>query len=420
MTTIEIKQIQTCRRELKIQVPSEIMEEKFEAACKKLGRNRRIPGFRPGKAPLNILKKYVKEEARSDAMKDQAWAGYLDGVKENSLKVVGDPEFGRIDWPEGGDLQFTVTVDIQPVIKVDNYRGINLKRKKNEVEDKEIDQTLDDLRERSVSYETEEARPLAGGDWALVSYRPGDKPDQEWTDGGLLEIDLSQADGIGTQMVGMEPGQTRMTKIPVPEGAQTGTDPGEFEIRLQEVKKKVLPEINDEWAKTWGKFTGITELREQIRKDIAMRKDLQARREMEGQILDVFLKKYSFDLPPGLLDSLTKEYLKELTDYAAGRPVQDDEKPEEGELEKIAKKKAEDELRLHYIMAEIIREEKIEADPASIAQEVSMESARRGISPAELRKELEQSGRIGVIIDRILRTRAIDFLIENAKVKEIN
>ena len=419
MTTIEIKQIHPCRRELKIQVPSETMEKEYESVCEKLGRRRRIPGFRPGKAPLKILKKYVKEEARSDTTKDQAWAGYLEGVKENNLKVVGDPEFGEIDWPEGGDLQFEVTVDIQPEIKVDDYRGINLNRKKNEVEDKEIDKTLDDLRERSVSYETEKERSLVEGDWALVSYRPGNEPDQEWTDGGLLEIDLSQPDGIGAQMVGMEPGQTRMTKIPVPEGAKSGTDSGKFEVRLQEVKKKVLPEIIDEWAKTWGEFPGVAELREQIRKDISMSKDLQERRDMEGQILDGFLKKYSFDLPPGLLDSLTGEYLKELTDYAARRPVPEDEKPEEGEIEKIAKKRAEDELRLHYIMAEIIREEKIEADPVSIAKEVSMESARRGISPAELRKDLEKSGRIGVIIDRILRSRAIDFLIENAKIKEI-
>ena len=420
MTTIEVKEIQPCRREMTIQVPAEIIEKELESACLKLGRGRRIPGFRPGKAPLKILKKYVMEEARSDTIKDQVWAGYLEGVKENELQVVGDPEFGEINWPEGGDLQFGVTVDIRPAIKVDNYRGINIKRKKNEVDDKEIDQTLDDLQERSAIYETEDARPLAGGDWALVSYRPGNKPDQEWTDGGLLEIDLSQPDGIGAQMVGLEPGQTRMAKIPVPEGAKPDTDLGNFEVRLQEVKKKALPEITDEWAKTWGEFPSVTELREQIRKDIAMRKDLEARREMEGQIVEGFLKKYSFDLPPALLDSLGKEHLKDLKRYAARLPAPEDKKSDEEALEKMAQKKAKDELRLHYIMAEIIREEKIEADPASIAEELSRQAAKRGISPAELRKELDESGRIGVIIDRILRSRAMDFLIENAKIKYIN
>ncbi|MDP8275720.1 MAG: trigger factor family protein, partial [Candidatus Euphemobacter frigidus] len=95
MTTIEVKQIHPCRRELKVQVPSETMEKEYESVCEKLGRRRRIPGFRPGKAPLKILKKYVKEEARSDTTKEQAWAGYLEGVKENNLKVVGDPEFGE-------------------------------------------------------------------------------------------------------------------------------------------------------------------------------------------------------------------------------------------------------------------------------------------------------------------------------------
>lgn len=417
MTTIEVKQIQTCRRELMIQVPAEIMEKEFESACKKLGRSRRIPGFRPGKAPLKILKKYVKEEARSDTIKDQVWAGYLEGVKENNLKVVGDPEFGEIDWPEGGDLQFEVTVDIRPVIEVDNYRGIHLSRQNNKVEAGEIDKTLEGLQERSVTYETEEARSLVEGDWALISYRPLDRPDEDWTDGGLLEIELSQPEAIGPQLVGMKPGETRSIKIPIPEGEDSKLHLGEFEVRLQEVKKKVLPEITDEWAKTWGEFPSVEELREQIREDIAMRKDLQARREMEGQLLDGFLKKYSFDLPSGLLDSLTGEYLKELTDYAAHRSVSKDEKTQEGELDKIAKKRAEDELRLHYIMAEIIREEKIEADPASIVEEVGRLAAQRGISPAELRKELEESGRIGVIIDRILRSRAIDFLIENAKIK---
>jgi len=420
MTTIEEKQIHPCRWELTIQVPAEIMDKELDATCTKLGQRRRIPGFRPGKAPLKILKNYVSEEARSDTMSDQVRAGYLTGVKEKDLKVVGDPEFSELDWPVGGDLQFKVAVDVRPSIEVTGYRGMNLTRKNDQVEEEDIDRTLEGLQERSVTYETEEARPLAEGDWALVSYRPGNSPDKEWTEGGLLEIDLSSKDGIGAQMVGMEPGQTRMTKIPVPEGSKPDVEPSEFEVRLQEVKKKILPEITDEWAQTWGKFQNVEELRKQIKEDISRGKEMEAKREMARQIDEELLKKYNFDLPPGLLDSLTGEYLKELKGYADQQARPEEEKPTAEELEKTARKRAEDELRLHYIMAEIIREEKIEADGASIAEELGKIAAQRGVSPAELRKELEESGRIGVIIDRILRSRAIDFLMENAKIKYIN
>ncbi len=417
MTTIEEKQIHPCRWELTIQVPAEIMEKELDAACTKLGQRRRIPGFRPGKAPLKILKNYVSEEARSDTMSDQVRAGYLKGVKEKDLKVVGDPEFSELNWPVGGDLQFKVAVDVRPVIEVNGYRGISLTRKDNQVEEKDVDLTLEGLQERSVNYETEEARPLVEGDWALVSYRPGNSPDKEWTEGGLLEIDLSLPDGIGAQMVGLEPGQTRVTKIPVPEGAKPDVKPDDFEVRLQEVKKKVLPEITDEWAQTWGKFESVEELRKQIKADISQGKEMEAKREMARQIDEELLKRYSFDLPPGLLASLTEEYLKELKGYAERQASSGEENPVAEDLEKTARQRAEDELRLHYIMAEIIREENIEADTASIAEELGRLAAQRGVSPAELRKELEESGRIGVIIDRILRSRTIDFLIENAKIK---
>lgn len=420
MTTIEVQEIHSCRREVTIQIPSDVMEKELEAVYAKLGKERRIPGFRPGKAPVKIIKRYFREEGRSDTIREQVRAGYLESLKEKKLEVVGDPEFSEINWPEGGDLQFKVTVDVRPSIEVNDYLGINLTRKNIQVEEEEIDQTIEGLRERSVKYETEEERPLKEGDWALVGYRPSNSPEKEWVEGGLLEIDGSKPDGIGGQMVGMNPGEARTVKVPASEQKDSKAATTEFEVRLQEVKKKVLPEVSDEWAKKWGEFQGVNELREQIRKDILMGKEMQSRREMEGQVISDLLERYEFDLPPRLLESLVEEYRKELNEYAARRPAPKDENPPEEEIEKIARKRAEEELRLHYILAEIIRQEKIEADAESIAEEMNRLAAQRGISPLELRKELEERDRMGVIMDRIVRSRAMDFLIEKAKIKEIN
>lgn len=418
MMKIDAQEIHPCQRELTIEIPPEVMEEEIASAYSRLGRERRIPGFRPGKAPRKVLQKYFSAEAREAAISSRLRAGYLQAIKEQDLRVVGDPVFSEIAWPEGGTLCFKATVEISPPVELKNYQGIRLTRESSEVEDAEIDRTLEDLRERTATFETLEERPLEEGDWALIDYRPSTPPDGQWVEGGLVEITPADKDGISPRIVGMKPGEVRLVKLPAPAGQEPGSIPVEYEVRLQEVKKKVLPEITDEWIRTWGDFQGVDKMRVQIREDLRQSKELRERRLMERQVIDFLLKKYTFPLPPRMLDSLIERYLERASKKVASRPAPEEAKPPDNELKTIARKNAEDELHIYFILAEIARREKIEIDPQALAAEIAQLAREAGVSPGEYRKTLEENGRIGVVKDRILRRLTIDFLIDNAKIKE--
>ncbi|MDP8213963.1 MAG: trigger factor [Candidatus Euphemobacter frigidus] len=411
MTKVDVQEIHPCRRELKIEVSPEAMESEIASTYNRLGRGRKIPGFRPGKAPRSVLEKYIGGEVRSQSISKQVQAGYLQAVKDRDLDVVGDPDFSDIDWTEGGSLRFTATVDISPEIQLKNYRGIRLTREGSQVVDEEIDRTVESLRERLATYETGEERPLREGDWALVDYRPSGAPDDQWVEGRLIEINSPESDALGPQLAGMRPGETRSVKVANPQPGESGSDLLEFEARLQEVKKKNLPEITDEWARSWGNFPGIAELREQIKEDIRQRKELSAKRAMEAQAIDFLLKKHTFLVPPRTLDSLTEQYLR-----AASPPGAKDTGEEE--LKRKARERAEADLRLIFMLAEIARREKIEVDPRAVAEEIAVMARQKGVSPEEYRKELEKNRQVDAVRDRILRQRTIDFLIEHAKIKE--
>lgn len=419
MTKIDVQEIHPCQRELTIEIPPEVMEEEIASAYRSLGRGRRIPGFRPGKAPRKVLQKYFSAEARKAAISSRLRAGYIQAIKEQDLRVVGDPVFSEIDWPEGGTFCFKATVEIGPPVELKNYQGIRLTRENSEVEDAEIDRTLNDLRERTARFETLEERPLEEGDWALIDYRPSTPPDGQWVEGGMIEITPADKVGISPQIVGMKPGEMRLVKFPASAGQESGSNPVEYELRLQEVKKKILPEITDEWIRNWGNFQGADEMRARIRDDLRQSKELQERRKMERQVVDSLLKKYTFPLPPRMFDSLAERYLKEVSERVTSRSTPEEGKPPEDELKKIARQRAEDDLRVLFILAEIARQEKIEVDPQAIADEIAQLARKSGVSPGEYRREMEKTGRIDSIRDSLLRRLTLDFLIDNAKIKEV-
>ncbi len=417
MTKVDIRDLHPCRRELTIEIPLEAMEEEMGSVYARLSRGRRIPGFRPGKAPRKILEKYFRDEARSETVGNRVRRGYLDAVREQEIEVFGDPDFSEIDWPEAGPLRFKVAVDVRPMVELKNYRGIRLTGTDCRVEDTEVDRTLEGLRERSATFETINGRPLREGDWALVDYRPSGHADENWVEGTLVEITSPDHEGIGSQLAGMPAGESRSVTIPPAGDQNADAAPLEVEIRLREIKKRNLPEASDEWARTWGQFSGLEELRGQIREDIRQRKELEQKRSLEEQAIEYLLKKHTFPLPPATLDSLIEEYRKEVKEQADRALSAGREKVPEEKIAEIARQRAEADLRLIFILSAIARAENLEVDARLLGEEVALLARQKGVSPVEYRRELEESGRLGVVRDRLLRRLATDFIIKEAKIK---
>lgn len=414
---VTVKETHPCRRELQIEVPPEAMEEELSSVYGQIGQSRRIPGFRPGKAPRRVLEKHFAGDARARAIENRLGKAYVEALGEQEFRVLGDPEISDIDWPDGGPLTFKAAVEISPPVKLREYREIKLKRKILPVEESDVDRVIEDLRERKAEYITEPPRPAADGDWALVDYLPPGRKDDGWVEGALIEIAAGGDQGVGGQLIGLEPDQVREVTLPGAGEETPGGEPPVFPVRLREIKKRVLPEPDDEWARGWGEYSGIDELRKQIREDLAESRRLEARRELEGQAMEILLQGSDFPLPPDALRQLVDNRVAELRRMAAPTGPEEDKAFEE-KLAGSARAEAEKELRLIFILREIARAEKLELDPRALGEEVGRLARREGVEPARLRQALEEKGQIPVLRDRLLRKRALDFVIEKARIKD--
>lgn len=414
MTKVTVKETHPCRRELEIEVPPEAMEEELSSVYAVIGRTGRVPGFRPGKAPRKVLERYYREDARARTLESRLQKGCAEALEGREFRVLGDPEVSGIDWPDGGPLKFKAAVEISPSVELKEYRGMKLKKDVSPVADSDVDRVIEELRERRAEYPAEPSRPAAAGDWALADYLPPGRKEEQWVEGALIEISEDEAKGVGAQLIGLEPGGVREVTVPGSDGKGSESEPAVFPVRLREIRKRVLPEANDEWARGWGEYAGIEELRKQIREDITRSRQLEARRDLERQASAILLKGSDFPLPPAALARLAESRLEEFRRMAGkGGEGSPDEK-----LAAAVREEAEKELKLIFILREIARREKLELDPKDLGEEIASISHREGVPPARLREALEESGQIPVLQDRLLRRKAMDFVIEQARIEE--
>lgn len=405
---IEIKDIEACRKELSIRVPEQLMNQELDRVYGELRRSRRVAGFRPGKASRAVLEVHFGKEARAQVLQNQASRGFQEAVREEKLKVIGDPDFKEVRWDGKGELTMKVEVDLAPEIEPRGYQGIPLKKREVRVDDQEVEEMLKTLVEHSASFEVVEGRELREGDWAQIDYRSLKGSDASWLENAMLEI--KPRDKFSSQMAGLKPGETRVVEL---ELEPKNGEKSRFEVKLKEIKKKVLPELSDELASTWGKFKDLAEVREALRQDRGKEKEAEARKDLEDQVTEYLFGKNKFPLPPGVLERLTKDYREQMKRLAAPRAKNI---PEE-DYQTAARAKVEEDLRLVFLLNAIAAREKIKIDPRALGEEVGRLAVRQKVAPAELRNQMQQEGKLSQLEARLRRQQTMDFIIDNAKIK---
>jgi trigger factor len=411
---IEIKETHPCQREVIIRIPPEAMAEELTAVYRRFSQSRRIPGFRPGKAPREILEKRFVKEARAEAIGNRMAKCYSQAVREKGLKVVGDPVFKEVNWEDDQPAVFKAVVDIEPEVEIKHYKGIRVIKKIPKVDEKEVEDAFAALRERSASFEVVEGRELREGDYALIDYRTKQDEKSPWIENMLVEIRSGLSGDFSGQLVGMKQGEERAVKfkpLPPEGGGEKPEREIELAVRLREIKTKRLPELNDELASHWGDFKNLEEVRAKLRESILSRKE-EATRSLEEQVMSFLLDKHRFVLPPRLSARMEEDYLGELRRYRGG------ETGEGSDLEEKARQRAERDLRLLFILNAIARSENLKVDPKAVGEEIRRQAYRMGTAPADYQRDLEEKGEMTLIESRLLRQQTMDFLLKEAKVKE--
>ena len=413
--------------EVKMEITIEA--EKFENAIKKVyfknAKYFNIPGFRKGKAPQNIVEKYYgKEIFYEDAFNEIAGEEYEKAIEESKLEVVGKPQIDIVKMEKGQDLVFTAVVATKPEVELGKYKGIEIEKIEYNVEESDIENNLKQMQEKNARVISVEDKPVENGNIAVIDFEgfvDGKAFEGGKAEGHSLEIGSgSFIPGFEDQVIGMKIDEEKDINVKFPDEYFSKDLAGKdatFKVKVHEIKKKELPELDDEFAKDVSEFDTLKELKDSIKERLVKENEQKAKYEKEDAVMKVVTEGMKVDIPAGMVEVEVDNMVKDMEQRMSYQGLKLEQylkmlNKTEAEFRKDYEPQAVEAIKSRLALEAIIKAEKIEATEKDVKEKLE-EMAKNYGKTAE---ELEKNDNIKEYIKQgIENEKAIEFLVENAK-----
>lgn len=430
---VTIESLAACRKVLKVDVDAKTVDDAFETVTTEFQRGVKLPGFRPGKVPREIIARNFAKDVESEVRRKIINDSYKKALQDHKLHVVGSPEVKEGNFTRSQNFTFDITVETAPDFELPEYKGLPAKKEKRTVSDVDVDRALDVLRERMASYNDVE-RAAKEGDIVVVNYT-GTSEGRPFTDFAPTARGLTQQQnfwleikpghfvpGFTEQLVGTSKGDKRTVNVQFPEDFVTreiSGKPGVFEVEVVQVKEKALPEKNDEFAKQWG-AENFEKLKEGVRQDLESELTGKLRQSIRAQVVQALSQKLQFELPESLVQGETRNVVYNIVAENQQRGVTKENIEEKrDEIFSYASQSAKERLKLGFLFGRIAEKEGIKVTRDEITRRVMQIAQQREMKPEKLIKDLDKSGGFGRIHEDILMSKVVDFLEQNAQIEEV-
>ena len=427
---ITVEDVAPCKKRLKIEVPANRVKQAYDRVADDFQKEARIPGFRPGHAPLTVVLKKFHKDIESEAQRALVPEAYQEAITEKKLRVVSQPEIEDLKYQAGLSLSFSTLVELVPEFKLPEYKGLVLKKQETEVKEEEIDATLKSLADQRAKFDDAPERPLAMDDFAVISYtgKLGGQP--------LIEL-LPEAKNLAhnpnfwlwmraegflpkfaEQCVGMKKGEARTVEVEFPadfpEAALAGKK-ARYDVELKDIKVKHAPALDDAFAQDVAKMN-LADLKTRVRENLESEKKGQAGGASRAEIVQKLISAIEFDLPPSSVDEETHAMVYDIVaeNQARGVPAAVLEEKKD-EIFRNAGRAARDSVKFKFISAQIAEKEKIEVTNEQMAQHLAFLAQREGITLEKMVDRVRKNNAMGVIRQQLLRQAVLDFLLKEAK-----
>ena len=415
--------------EVKLEITIEA--EKFENAMKKVyfqnAKYFNIPGFRKGKAPMNIVEKYYGAQIfYEDAFNEVATESYDEALKENKIEAVSRPTVDIKQMEKGKDVIFTAVVQTKPEVELGKYKGIDLKKVEYTVEDKDIEHELGHMQEHNSRLVSIDDRALENGDIATIDFEgfvDGVAFDGGKAEGHELEIGSGAfIPGFEDQLVGMNIDEEKEITVTFPKEYFSKDLAGKeamFKVKLHEIKKKELPELDDEFAKDVSEFDTLEELKASIKEKLEKDNEQKAKYETEDAAIKAVCEKVKVEIPSGMVEMEVENMLKDFEQRLAYQGLKMEQylkmigKTEE-EVKKEYEPQAIEAIKSRLTLEAIIKAEKIEATEQEITEKLEEMAKNYGKKVEEIS---DNENLKKYIKEGIESEKAIDYIVKNAKIK---
>jgi trigger factor len=418
------KAIEECSTLFEIEVPKETVDKAFEEVYSEMAKVASIPGFRPGKAPKELVKKRFSKEANKEVINQIIPDAYHKAVEEHKIEPIGYPEITELVFEEGKMMSFKAKIDTKPKFKLKNYKGIQIEKKKTLVKDEDIDKALDNLRQYSAKYVAVEDRPAQMDDYVVsdLDCFVDAKPVHKKRENLWLYIEKgSIMSGLTEKMIGMNKGEERDIQVELPKDYPDKNIAGKtvmYHVKAKELKVRSLPAIDDEFAKDLGKES-LADLKKEVAKELENKMKYDNEVAAENQLLDKIIAENSFAVP----SALVKKQMHMMSENAKRRLLEKGFKKEDldkkdGELEERFKDDALKQVRLLFILDRIAKDEGIKADEKDLEGAYKSISVQSGKSEKEVRDHYEKEELVDNLLERIREEKTVSFLLKSAEIKE--
>ena len=387
-----------------------------------------IPGFRKGKAPMNIVEKYYgKEIFYEDAFNEVAPEVLEEAVKENNIEIVSRPDIDVTQIEKGKDLIFTAVFQTKPEVELGKYKGIEIPKIEYTVSDEDINHELGHMQEHNSRLISVEDRPVEKGDIAVIDFEgfvDGVAFEGGKAENHELEIGSNTfIPGFEDQIIGMKIDEEKDINVKFPDEYFSKDLAGKdatFKVKLHEIKKKELPELDDEFAKDVSEFDTLEELKKSIKDKIEKDNEQKQKYETEDAVIKAVCENIKVDIPSGMIESETEDMLKNIETRLSYQGLKLDQylqimgKTAE-EVKKEYEPQAIEAVKSRLMLEAVVKAEKIEATEDEIVEKVKEMAKNYGKSDEEL---LNNENLRNYIKSGIETEKALDFLVKNAKMKK--
>ncbi len=416
----------TCRRELDLEIPAEEVTKKMESVAKEFARVARVPGFRPGKAPVSIIRRRFAEDIKGEVLQALVPDRVEKAVSEQKLTPVSQPQVEKLDFAEGQPLKFRAVFEVLPEFELGSYKGLQIEMPAMDISEVDVSKTLEEMRERAAAFAPVEGRPVENGDYVQLKLMgtPAGGGEPLQADSVLCHIGAEETmEPFNENLRGANIGDHKTFEVAYPADYPDAKLAGKsynYAVDVLGIKNKKLPELNDEFAKDVSDAATLDELKKKVSESLEQQRDHRQRDLQREKVITELVKLHVFPVPQSLVEHQMDVRLERVVRSLAAQGV--DPRAVNVDwvtLRKRQQERANDDVKAELIIDRIATAENIDVTEEEVQHELEHMASHSGESAEVARARLTKQGALDRIKAKLRSDKTLDWLAQNAQNKTV-
>jgi trigger factor len=416
----------TCRRELDLEIPAEEVSKAMERVAKDFAKIARVPGFRPGKAPVSLIRRRFADDIKGEVLQDLVPKKVGAAVSEQKLTPVSQPQVEKLDFAEGKPLKFTAVFEVLPEFTVGNYKGLQIEMPAMDITEADVAKALEEMRERAAALAPVEGRPVENGDYVQLKLMgtPAGGGEPLQTDSVMCHVGAEETmEPFNENLRGANVGDHKNFEVAYPADYPDAKLAGKtynYAVEILGIKSKKLPEINDDFAKDVSDASSLDELKKKIHESLEHQRDHRQKELQREKVIGELVKQHDFPVPESLVEHQMDVRLERVVRSLAAQGV--DPRAVNVDwvsLRKRQQERATDDVKAELIIDRIASAENIDVTEEEVQQELEHLASHGNESAEAVRARLTKQGALDRMKAKLRSDKTLDWLAQNAQIKVV-